>query len=84
MTDDRVVAVVFRDMSGTEFPTISNVRVSVSGNHVSVTGLGPDEPVRIVSADGSTFYNGYDHEIDIPGKGVMILETGGETFKFRI
>lgn len=84
MTDDRVVAVVFRDMSGTEFPTLCSVKVSVCGNHVSVTGLGPDEPVRIVSTDGLTVYNGYDHEIDIPDKGVMILETGGETFKFRI
>lgn len=74
--------------SSTEIATVSvdeeNVRVTVHGKRVCITGKDSDTTVRAYDLNGTLLEETADSEFYLDYSGVVILRVGREAFKFAI
>ena len=58
-----------------------SIRVSAVGNEITVTGLADNAEIEVYTVGGQQVYKGRSTTIPVPGKGIYLLKSGGQTIK---
>ena len=58
-----------------------SIRVSAVGNEITVTGAADDAVIEVYTMGGQQVYKGRSTTIPVPGKGIYLLKSGGQTIK---
>lgn len=61
-----------------------NVKVYVSGSHITITGLEEGYEVNLFDLSGRCVHTTFDYDFEVSGKGVRILRVGHHTFKLIV
>ena len=58
-----------------------SIRVSAVGNEITVNGMANDAVIEVYTMGGQQVYKGRSTTILVPGKGIYLLKSGGQTIK---
>ena len=58
-----------------------SIRVSAVGNEITVTGAADNAVIEVYTIGGQQVYKGRSTTIPVPGKGIYLLKSGGQTIK---